>query len=198
MAAPPIPAHGAGGTTSQPTKRTRRPDVWTNVFLVITSVFGIWALTLVVLTMAAIAQPKFLYVDQKTALKAGGATVVGLIALLQTYTMYAAMGKFPTFGIRMKYLMRSHRYAGRIALLLAAVIAYFCMTDIGAPQSPITSALHGVFGSTAFLAIAIKFGLLIWRPTFAYDAAPWLGRYAAFAFVMVWITSVLTYYTDIL
>jgi hypothetical protein len=44
----------------------------------------------------------------------------------------------------------------------------------------------------------VKLGLLKWRPTLAYDAAPWLGRYATFAFVVVWITSVLTYYTDIL
>lgn len=197
MAAPPIPAAGAGGQADT-VKRTRRPDIWTTIFFVITAVFGVWALTLVVLTMLAIVQPTFLYQDQKIALKAGGATVVGLIALLQTYTMNAAMGTFPTFGIRMKYLMRSHRYAGRIALLLAAVIAFFCMIDIGAPQSPLTSALHGIFGSTAFLAIAIKLGLLKWRPTLAYDVAPWLGRYAAFAFVVVWITSVLTFYTDVL
>jgi hypothetical protein len=72
------------------------------------------------------------------------------------------------------------------------------MTDIGASQSLITSMLHGIFGSTAFIAIAVKLGLLKWRPTLAYDAAPWLGRYATFAFIAVWVTSVLTYYTDIL
>jgi hypothetical protein len=191
-------ASGPPGAEQPAVKRTRRTDGWTDAFLVLTAVFGVWAASLVVLTTLAIVRPTLLYEDQKTALKAAGATVVGLIALLQVYTMNAAMGKFPTFGIRMKYLMRSHRYAGRTALLLAAVLAFFCMTDIGAPQSPLTSALHGIFGSTAFLAIAVKLGLLKWRPRVAYDVAPWLGRYAAFAFVVVWITSVLAFYTDIL
>lgn len=193
-----VPSTPGEGTAPVAVKRTRPTDAWTTVFLVLTAVFAVWAIVLVALTMLAIAQPSFLYQDAKTALKAAGASVVGLIALLQVYTMNAAMGKLPRFGIRMKYLMRSHRYAGRIALVLAAVVAYFCMTDIGAPQSPLTSALHGIFGSTAFAAIAIKLALLKWRPAVAYDVAPWLGRYAAFAFVVVWITSVLAFYTTIL
>jgi hypothetical protein len=98
----------------------------------------------------------------------------------------------------MKHLMRGHRWAGRTALVLAAVIAYFCMTDIGAPTRPLTSAIHGLFGGTAFAAIAIKLGLLKWRQALAYDVAPWLGRYAAVAFAVIWATSVLAYYTDIL
>jgi hypothetical protein len=190
-----IPVDPAAPTA---TKRTRKTDRWTDLFLVITAIFGIWGIGLVLLTMAAIISPTFLYQDQKIALKAVGATVVALLALSQTYTMTAAMGKMPRFGIKMKYLMRSHRYGGRIALVLAAVVAYFCMTDIGAPQSPLATMLHTIFGSTAFLAIAIKLGLLKWRPTLGYDAAPWLGRYAAFAFVVVWISSVLAYYTDVL
>lgn len=179
-------------------RRTRKTDRWTDLFLLVTSIFGLWGIGLVVLTTAAIIDPTFLYQDQKIALKAVGASVVALLALTQTYTMTAAMGKMPRFGIKMKYLMRSHRYGGRIAIVLAAVVAFFCMVDIGAPQSPLAIMLHTIFGSTAFLAIAIKLGLLKWRPALAYDAAPWLGRYAAFAFVVVWITSVLSYYTDIL
>jgi hypothetical protein len=194
MASPTLPLE----QPAPPARRTRRTDGWTTLFFVVTAVFATWAVGLVVLTTATIIEPRFLYQDQKIALKAIGATAVGIIALFQTYTMGAAMGTFPRAGIKMKYLMRGHRYMGRTALALAAVIAFFCMTDIGAPQSPLTSRLHEIFGSTAFLAIAVKLGLLKWRPTLAYDAAPWLGRYAAFAFVVVWITSVLTYYTDIL
>jgi hypothetical protein len=181
-----------------PVRRTRQSDAWTTLFLVITAVYGVWAIALVVLTLLTIAQPSFLYQDQKTGLKAVGATVVLLIAGYQGFTMAAAMGQIPRFGIRMKYLMRGHRWGGRTALVLAAMIAYFCMTDIGAPSSPLTSAVHGVFGGTAFAAIAVKLGLLKWRPALAYDAAPWLGRYAAVAFAVIWVTSVLAYYTDIL
>ena len=91
-------------------------------------------LGLIVLTVLAIADPAFLYRDAKTALKAAGATVVLLIAGYQFFTMGAAMGQLPRFGIRMKWPMRGHRWAGRIALVLAAVIAFFCMTDIDAAQ----------------------------------------------------------------
>lgn len=180
------------------TRRTRKADAWTTLFLVITAVYGIWAITLIVLTFVAIADPRFLYQDQKTALKAVGATVVLLLAGYQAFTMAAAMDQIPRFGIKMKHLMRGHRYAGRITLVLAAVIAFFCMTDIGAPVRPLTSAVHGIFGGTAFAAIAVKLALLKWRPSVAYDLAPWLGRYAAVAFAVIWATSVLAYYTDIL
>jgi len=185
-------------TTPAAAKRTRRPDAWTTAFLVLTAAYAVWALGLIVLTVLAIADPAFLYRDAKTGLKAAGATVVVLIAGYQYFTMGAAMGQLPRFGIRMKWLMRGHRWAGRIALVLAAVIAFFCMTDIGAPLSPVTTVVHAIFGGTAFAAIAVKLALLKWRPALAYDAAPWLGRYAAIAFVVIWVTSVVAYYTDIL
>jgi small-conductance mechanosensitive channel len=192
MASPTVPVDGAAAA---PVKRTRKSDIWTTLFLVLTAVLGIWSLTLIVLTLLAIAQPAFLYSDQKAALKAAGATVVGLVALEQAFTMGAAMGKVPRFGLRIRTLMRVHRYAGRTALALAAVVAYFCMTDLGAPSSPLRGAIHGFFGSTAFIAIAVKLALLKWRPSLAYDAAPWLGAYAAVAFVIVALTSAAAYYT---
>ena len=194
MSSPSVPA-GAPATTPPAARRTRPTDAWTTIFLVLVSVLGIWSLVLIVLTALAIAQPAFFYSDQKAALKAAGATLVGLIAVEQAYTMGAAMGRAPRFGLRMRTLMRTHRYAGRVALVLAAVIAYFCMTDLGAPTSPLRGAIHGFFGSTAFLAIALKLALLKWRPGLAYDAAPWLGTYAAIAFVIVAVTSAAAYYT---
>jgi hypothetical protein len=64
-------------------RRTRRPDVFTTAFLVLTTVFGAWTLGLFVLTLLAIAQPAFFYSDQKAAMiKALGATVVAVLALL--------------------------------------------------------------------------------------------------------------------
>lgn len=176
-------------------KETRPTDAWTTIFLVLVTGLGAWSLALIVLTVLAIAQPSFFYSDEKAALKAIGASLVGLIAIEQAYTMGAAMGKAPRLGLRMRTLMRTHRYAGRIALVLAAVIAYFCMTDLGAPTSPPRAAIHGFFGSTGFIAIAVKLALLKWRPRLAYDAAPWLGSYAAIAFVIVAVTSAVAYFT---
>ena len=146
-------------------------------------------------TLLAITAPSF-YSFEKAPLKAAGSTVVGLLALAQLWSMETAMGHLPRAGLKMKVLMRTHRYTGRIALVLAAVVAYFCLRDVGVETNVLRGAIHGFFGSTAFVAIAIKLALLRFRPRLAYDAAPWLGRYAAFAFIVVWITSAYAFYTN--
>lgn len=190
MASPTIPA---SGSSVVPVKRTRKTDFWTTVFFALTGVLGVWSLTLIVLTVLAIIEPTARPDDDKFALKSIGAITVGLVAVEQAFTMGAAMGKVPKFGLPMRTLMRTHRYVGRIGLALAAVVAYFCMVDIGAPTTPLRGAIHGLFGSTGFIAIAIKLALLKWRPTLAYRAAPWLGAYAAIAFIIVALTSAVAY-----
>jgi hypothetical protein len=182
-----------------PAKRTRKPDTLSWVFLALTAAYGIWGLALFALTVLAIVQPKFLYDDQKNLLKAIGATVVAVLAVFQALTMYAAMGTIPRGNIQMKYLMRAHRYGGRIAIALAVAVAWFCIVDRGAATDPFPrAAIHAFFGSTAFAALAVKFALLRWRPALAYDAAPWLGRYVALAFIVIWITSAYAYFSGTL
>jgi hypothetical protein len=162
-------------------------------------VFGIWGVGLFVLTVLAIAQPAFLYDDQKNLLKALGATVVAVLAVLQGLTMGAAMGRIPRGRVKLKYLMRAHRYGGRIAILLAVAVAFFCIVDRGAATVPFPrAAIHAFFGSTAFAVLAVKFALLRFRPALAYDVAPWLGGYAAVAFVVIWLTSAWAYFTGTL
>jgi hypothetical protein len=186
-------------SATPPVKRTRKPDGLSWVFLALTAVFGVWGLGLLILTVLAIAQPAFLYSDQKNLLKAVGATVVAVLAIFQALTMYAAMGTIPRGPVKMKYLMRSHRYGGRIAIALAVAVATFCIVDRGAATDPFPrAAIHAFFGSTAFVALAVKFSLLRWRPALAYDAAPWLGRYVVVAFIVIWITSAYAYFTGTL
>jgi Family of unknown function (DUF6529) len=195
VGAPPAGSPPAAGAV----KRTRPPDAWSWVFLAVTAVFGVWGLGLFVLTVLAIAQPAFLYDDQKNLLKALGATVVAVLAVFQGLTMAAAMGTIPRGPVKMRYLMRAHRYGGRIAILLAVAVAFFCIVDRGAATSPFPrAAIHAFFGSTAFAVLAVKFALLRFRPALAYDLAPWLGRYAAVAFVVIWITSAYAYFTGTL
>ncbi len=182
-----------------PVKRTRKPDSLSWVFLGLTVVFGAWGVSLFVLTVLAIIQPHFLYDDQKNLLKAIGATAVAILAIFQTLTMSAAMGTIPRGQIKMKYLMRGHRYGGRIAIALAVAVAWFCIVDRGAATDPFPrAAIHAFFGSTAFAVLAVKFALLRWRPALAFDVAPWLGRYVAVAFIVIWITSAYAFFSGTL
>lgn len=178
----------------QPELPARRALDWTTVFMVATAVVGTWAVGLLVLTAAAIVRPASLYTDQKAALKAAAATVVALLAIGQLYTMESARGHLPRAGIRMRQLMRVHRWSGRIALSLALLTACFCLVDLGARVNPLRVAIHGVFGSTAFVAIALKLWLLRFRPRLASRLAPWLGRYAVLAFLIIWLSSAYAYY----
>lgn len=186
--------------TSTPPKvyprRTRVPDWLTDVVLVITALFGVWAVALIVLTFIGITQPAFYYSDDKAAIKALGSTVVVLLTFSQFYTMESVLGHLPRGRIKMRSMMRVHRIGGRITIVLAAVIAYYCMTDVGAPREPLRVAVHAIAGSTAFSLLAIKLALIRWRPSLAYDTAPWIGRIVAICFVAIWITSGLYYLLD--
>ena len=176
-------------------RRTRTPDWLTDVVLVITAVFGVWAVALVVLTFIGISQPAFYYSDQKAAIKALGSTVVVLLTFSQFYTMESVLGHLPRGRIKMRSMMRVHRWGGRIAIVLAAVIAYYCITDVGAPKEPLRVVVHAVAGSTAFALLGIKLALIRWKPSLAYDTAPWIGRIVAVCFVAIWVTSGLAYFT---
>ena len=174
-------------------RRTRTPDWLTDAVLVITGVFGVWAVALVVLTVIGITQPVFYYTDQKAAIKALGSTVVVLLTFSQFYTMESVLGHLPRGRIKMRSMMRVHRIGGRLAIVLAALIAFFCMVDVGAPHDPLRVAVHVAAGATAFALLGIKFALIRWRPSLAYGSAPWIGRIVAVCFVAIWITSGLAY-----
>jgi hypothetical protein len=96
----------------------------------------------------------------------------------------------------MRTMMRVHRIGGRIAIILAAVIAFFCMVDVGAPHSTTRQLVHVVAGATAFSLLAIKFALIRWKPYLAYDTAPWIGRVVAVCFVAIWLTSGYAFFTN--
>jgi hypothetical protein len=194
MAAPPVPAASEPSAPKVYPHKTRAPDWLTDVVLVITAVFGVWAVGLVILTFIGITQPALIYTDDRAAIKALGATVVVLLTFSQFYTMESVLGHLPRGRIKMRSMMRVHRIGGRIAVILAAFIAFYCMTDLGAPSSPLRVAVHAVAGSIAFSLLAVKFGLIRFRPSLAYDTAPWIGRIVAVCFVAIWITSAYAYF----
>ena len=170
--------------TPAPTKRTRRTDAWTTLFFALTAALGSWSLVLIGATLLAIIDPSFDADDDRFDLKSIGSLTVALIAVGQAFTMGAAMGKVSKLGLPMRTLMRTHRRVGRVGLVLAGVVSFLCWRASGGPPTP-EGIVHGALASTGFLAIAIKFALLKWRPAFAFAAAPWLGAYAAVAFILV-------------
>ena len=83
------------------------------------------------------------------------------------------MGKVPKLGLPMRTLMRTHRYVGRLGLVLAAAVAFFCWIVSPAPNED--GAVHGAFASSGFIAISLKLALLKWRPALAYRPPPGSG-----------------------
>ena len=177
-------------------RKTRTPDWLTDVVLVVTAIFGIWAVALVVLTFIGITQPAFYGTQEKAAIKAVGSTVVVLLTFSQFYTMESVLGHLPRGSIKMRSMLKVHRIGGRLIIVLAALIAFFCMVDVGAPSNPIRVLVHVIAGSTAFVLLGVKFALIRWRPYLAYDTAPWIGRVVAVAFVAIWITSGYAFFTN--
>jgi hypothetical protein len=167
-----------------PARRTRRTDVWTTLFLLLTGSLGVWSLMLIALTVLSMIEPARDADDDVATIKWVGAVTIAVIAVGQAFTMGAAMGKVPKLGLPMRTLMRTHRYVGRVGLALAGVVAFLCWQSSGGPPTS-EGILHGALASTGFLAIALKFALLKRRPALAFRLAPWLGTYAAVAFVLV-------------
>ena len=178
------PVAPVSDATPAPAKRTRRTDAWTTLFFALTAALGTWSLVLIAATLLAIVDPSFDADDDTFDLKTIGSLTVALIAVGQAFTMGAAMGRLPKLGLPMRTLMRTHRRVGRLGLGVAGVVAFLCWRASGGPPTP-EGIVHGALASTGFLAIAIKFALLQWRPALAFAAAPWLGTYAAVAFILV-------------
>jgi hypothetical protein len=176
-------------------RRRRRSDRWTSGLLAVIVLFSAWALVVLVLAAAGVVHPAGRYPVDTIAVKAGLSTAVALLAAGQLYTMESARGHLPRGPLPALTLMRFHRWEGRVAVVLVLLTAYFCLVDLGTPTSSSGQDVHGFLAATALGAIAVKLGLLRFRRGAAYRFVPWLGRYAAFAFVIVWVTSVVAYYT---
>ena len=152
-------------------RRTRKTDAWTTLFLAATATLGAWSLALISLTVLAIIDPSFDAEDDTFDLKAVGSVTIAAIAIGQAFTMGAAMGKVPKLGLPMRLLMRTHRRGGRVGLTLAGVVAFLCWRASGGPPTP-EGIVHGALASTGFLAIAVNFALMKWRPGLACRLSP--------------------------
>lgn len=85
-----------------------------------------------------------------------------------------------------------HRWSGRVALVLAVVVAFSCLVGPAGPTSPTRVLLHSVFGAALFAVLAAKFAVL--RVLRRGDAlVPYLGSALFLLFGAIWATSVADY-----
>ncbi|MBV8959298.1 MAG: hypothetical protein JO087_11045 [Actinobacteria bacterium] len=87
-----------------------------------------------------------------------------------------------------------HRWSGRVALVLAVLVAYSCVAGPAGPTSPTRVLLHSIFGIAAFVVLTVKF--LILRVVKGGDKAlPIAGISLFLVFAAIWATSVADYVT---
>jgi hypothetical protein len=90
---------------------------------------------------------------------------------------------------------RTHRFNGRLTILLAVLVAFTCLTGPAGPVSPPRVLLHSVFGSLVFALLALKYTVL--KVARGGDRLlPWIGGSLFLCFGAIWATSVADYVTS--
>jgi Family of unknown function (DUF6529) len=126
--------------------------------------------------------------------KVVGSTAVFFLAGLQVLLAARLWGVTPVPGMGAGAAARAHRVVGRVALLLAVLVAVSCIAGPAGPTSPTRVLLHSVFGTLVFVILAAKFALL--RVLRRGDSLlPWIGSALFLTFAGIWATSVADYVT---
>ena len=89
---------------------------------------------------------------------------------------------------------RAHRLNGRLALLLAVLVAFTCLAGPAGPVSPPRVLLHSIFGSIVFALLALKYWVLKLSKG-AGRFLPWIGSGLFVCFAAIWATSGADYIT---
>lgn len=87
---------------------------------------------------------------------------------------------------------RLHRLSGRLALVMAVLVAFSCVVGPAGPVSPTRVLLHSIFGILVLVVLAAKFAVL--RVLRRGDKLlPFLGSSLFLVFGAIWATSVADY-----
>lgn len=120
------------------------------------------------------------------------ATVVFALAGLQVAMAARFWGVAPAMPVSGGTAVKVHRVSGRVALLLAVVVAFSCLVGPAGPTSPTRVLLHSTFGALAFVVLTAKFAVLkVARRGDKY--LPLLGSLLFLTFGAIWATSVADY-----
>lgn len=120
------------------------------------------------------------------------ATVVFALAGLQVAMAARFWGVAPALPVSGGTAVKVHRVSGRVALLLAVIVAFSCLVGPAGPTSPTRVLLHSIFGALAFVVLTAKFAVLkVVRRGDKY--LPLLGSLLFLTFGAIWATSVADY-----
>lgn len=129
-------------------------------------------------------------IAMKSAL-ASVALVLALVQVVSALRMYGRIGSGPAS----RTVARVHRTSGVLAVLVTLPVAYQCLWGIGFESTTTRLLVHSLLGCVFYgffvakmLALQIK-GVPGW-------ALPWLGGLTFAAFVGIWLTSALWFYTN--
>ena len=119
-------------------------------------------------------------------------TIVFALAGLQVVMAARFWGVTGLPGVSAKTAAAVHRTSGRIALVLAVVVAISCIAGPAGPTTPTRVLLHSVFGTLVFAVLIAKF-LILSVLQKGDRALPVVGASLFLVFGAIWATTVADY-----
>lgn len=127
------------------------------------------------------------------AAKAWLATGAFVLVLVQLGSALAMYGRLP--GVRPPFWIGGlHRWSGRAAVLLTVPVAVHCLYALGFQDGSPRVLVHSVFGCFFYGAFVAKM-LVLHRPDSPRWSLPLLGGALFTAFVTLWLTASLWFFT---
>ena len=178
--------------------RTARPPPRTTVSLTLALLLGVG----VALTIGVYAQvhqpagrPLFLLgFSGMLQLKTWFATAALLLVAVQVTTALWMWGRLPAVGRPPDWLPQLHRWSGSSAFVISLPVALHCVWALGFVATTPRVLVHGLAGCCFYGAYAAKMLGLRLRGLPGW-ALPVLGGSVFSAFVLVWLTSALWFFT---
>ena len=127
-------------------------------------------------------------------LKTWLSTAALLLVVVQLTTALWMWGRLPGVGSAPRRLPQLHRWSGSVAFVLTLPVALHCVWSLGLVTTTPRVLVHGLVGCCFYGAYAAKMLGLRLRGLPGW-ALPVLGGTLFSAFVLVWLTSALWFFT---
>jgi hypothetical protein len=124
------------------------------------------------------------------AAKAALASIVMVLAIVQTVTAMAIYGRIPLRGA---WLNPVHRWSGRLAILISVPVAVHCLYALGFQAYDGRVIAHSIFGCFLYGAFVFKM-LILTRDDSPGWALPLAGGLVLSGLTALWITAVLYFF----